>query len=254
MCSAKEAGNPSVSSELQTLSFSATALNRATLRLSKSIEVLDDALRKLNLGIACWVNIATGSNEDGTHSITENLGYDKINGKWGLALASVTEDEFGGEPEANTWLFCDASREFRIRAVTHLPKLIAQMNRNASAVTAKVSESADQAEAIAEAINSLSSNGPTAPDLGEIKRYIVKALTDARSQTTAADAIEDAALSFDGDTLTIKTELTKIMLPMVINNRAEMIIRDAIAEKIAYTAKVVLLPRDSKSSAKGGRA
>ena len=65
-------------------------------------------------------------------------------------------------------------------------------------------------------------------DTDHLQQAAVDALMSARSQTTAADAIVDSDLSLTGKTLTVQTQLSKTMLPMVINAEAEKIIRLAI--------------------------
>jgi len=70
----------------------------------------------------------------------------------------------------------------------------------------------------------------------------------ARSQTTAADAIVDSDLSLSGKTLTVQTQLSKTMLPMVINAEAEKIIRLAI-QAVSPGTTVTLLPTTAAAKA-----
>jgi hypothetical protein len=230
----------SILSSLNDLSSSAAALNAATQRLAKSVEVLDDALKKLNLGISSWVDVSLGSSPDNRFSTTERLGYAKVNGKWGLALKVIDEDMFAAEPDVTTWLFCDASRELRIRAVPLLPKLMAQLNRDAKSITTKISESAREAEEFARAIEVVAQNH-SLPEPA-LKEHVVQVLHAAKSQGSAADAIESAKWSAAAGVLSIQTDLSKTMLPMVINQDADRMIRNAIKERAPEYTKIELQP------------
>jgi len=81
-----------------------------------------------------------------------------------------------------------------------------------------------------------------APGAGvEMQRLAVDALLEAKGQTTAADAIADASWSVAGDTVTIQTEVSKIMLPTVVNAEAEKLVRGAVVRHTPGL-KVVVLP------------
>ncbi len=99
---------------------------------------------------------------------------------------------------------------------------------------------------------------PTAEAAGEVatlQRLAVDALMEAKGQTTAADAVADAEWSIAGDTVRIQTEVSKIMLPTVVNAEAEKIVRAAVV-KHTPGLRVVLLPGAKKaaSAAKKPRA
>jgi len=76
----------------------------------------------------------------------------------------------------------------------------------------------------------------------DLQQAAVEALTRAKSQGSAADALADAEWTADGGELRVQTELSKTMLPMVINPEAEKIIRAALREAGAGALKLVLLP------------
>ena len=88
-----------------------------------------------------------------------------------------------------------------------------------------------------------------------MQRLAVDALMEAKGQTTAADAIADAEWSIAGETVTIQTEVSKIMLPTVVNAEAEKIVRAAVV-KHTPGLRVVVLPGAKKaaSAAKKPRA
>ena len=76
----------------------------------------------------------------------------------------------------------------------------------------------------------------------ELQRIATEALMNAKSQGSAADAMADAEWLVDGSELRVQTELSKTMLPMVVNVEAEKIVRAALREAGAGTLKLVLLP------------
>jgi hypothetical protein len=236
---------PSIPSSLKALSQSAVDLNTATHRLTKSIETLDNALKKLNLGISSWVETSLGGSQDGRFWSREELGYAKVSGKWGLALRASSGDECDTDGEHDTfteWLFCDASRDMRIRALPHLPQLIAQLNTDAKSVTARISENVKEAEELAHAIELIAQNGSSSLSAEALQQHAIKALSGVKNQDTAVDALSDAVWILEDDTVQIRTELSKTMLPMVINGEATKIIKNAISEHGSQYLKVEILP------------
>jgi DNA polymerase-3 subunit gamma/tau len=83
----------------------------------------------------------------------------------------------------------------------------------------------------------------------EFQRLAIEALSEAKSQGSAADALADAEWKIVGDEIQVQTELSKTMLPMVINPEAEKIVRAALRSSGAGPAKLVLLPGSGNSSA-----
>lgn len=230
-------------SSLRSLSISAAALNTATLRLTKSIEILDSSLKKLNLGISSWIEISSEHSPDERFWSKEELGYAKVNGKWGLALRVFNGDECVTDEEGTScteWLFCDAARDLRIRALPHLPRLIVQLNSDAESITSKITERVKEAEELAGAIEIIARSGTSSSSIEQLQQYVITALQNARSQGSASDALTHAIWSLNNDTVQIKTELSKTMLPMVVNAEAEKIIRQTIREYGSEYLKVEL--------------
>jgi DNA polymerase III subunit gamma/tau len=87
----------------------------------------------------------------------------------------------------------------------------------------------------------------TGGEAATLQRLAVDALMEAKGQTTAADAVADAEWSIAGDTVTIQTEISKVMLPTVVNAEAEKIVRAAVA-KHALGLRVVVLPGVKKAA------
>ncbi len=83
----------------------------------------------------------------------------------------------------------------------------------------------------------------------DLQRMAVEALSGAKSQGSAADALGDSEWTVAGDEIRVQTELSKTMLPMVINPEAEKIVRTALRSSGAGQLKLVLLPGGGNASA-----
>ncbi|QNI35299.1 DNA polymerase III subunit gamma/tau [Edaphobacter albus] len=95
-------------------------------------------------------------------------------------------------------------------------------------------------------VNSQTQSSGSAEDL---QRCSIEALSGAKSQGSAADALGDAEWMIAGDELRVQTELSKTMLPMVINTDADRIVRAALRGAGAGHLKLVLLPGTANTSA-----
>ena len=73
-----------------------------------------------------------------------------------------------------------------------------------------------------------------------LQKAAIEALSGTRNQETAADALADAEWTVEGSEVRVQTELSKTMLPMVINAEAEKLVRAALRD--AGALKLVLLP------------
>jgi DNA polymerase-3 subunit gamma/tau len=82
-----------------------------------------------------------------------------------------------------------------------------------------------------------------------LQRIAIEALSAAKSQGSAADALADAEWTITGDEVRVQTELSKTMLPMVINADADRIVRTALRTAGAAQWKLVLLPGSANTAA-----
>ncbi len=73
-----------------------------------------------------------------------------------------------------------------------------------------------------------------------LQEAAIAALSSAKSQSTAADAIADSEFTLTGSELTIQTTHSKTMLPTVVNPEAEKILRAAI-QSLAPGLKITIL-------------
>jgi DNA polymerase III subunit gamma/tau len=76
----------------------------------------------------------------------------------------------------------------------------------------------------------------------DLQKASVAALISAKSQETAADAMADAEWVVEGGEIRVQTELSKTMLPMVINAEAERLIKAALRDAGGGALKLVLVP------------
>ncbi|HWW98384.1 MAG TPA: DNA polymerase III subunit gamma/tau [Edaphobacter sp.] len=74
-----------------------------------------------------------------------------------------------------------------------------------------------------------------------LQRIAVEALSAAKNQDTAADALADAEWIVADGEVRVQTDLSKTMLPMVINGEAERLVKNALREAGAGALKLVLL-------------
>ena len=87
-----------------------------------------------------------------------------------------------------------------------------------------------------------------------LQRAAVEALTNARGQDSAADALDAAEWTIDGNEVRVQTGVSKTMLPMVVNPEAEKIVKAALRDAGAGALKLVLLPGSAAAAAKKPRA
>jgi DNA polymerase-3 subunit gamma/tau len=96
-------------------------------------------------------------------------------------------------------------------------------------------------------VSSLAATGE--PSAEELQRMATDALMNAKSQGSAADALGDAEWTIADGEIRVQTELSKTMLPMVVNPDADKIIRAALRSAGAGALKLVLLPGSASTSA-----
>ena len=127
----KTAVDPSTTaSEFQALATNSNNLNRLTNELSNYVEAIESNINTLNPGLKVSVVVETSNYEEGAWRHYVLLWYDKIEGKWGLAVEEYDENQ--DDPEAHpvnqkTWAFKDAPRALRLQVVSSIPDLIKEL-------------------------------------------------------------------------------------------------------------------------------
>jgi len=147
-----------VQTDFQALSVVASSLNSASDELTKVVGILDAALQKLNIGLSAWINYTNRETEQPDEIDEDQIGYCKINGKWGIGLrrvwGNVQTDFYDYE---GPWLFNDSPREMRLNSVDKIPELIAALNKTASEMTKKVQEKTQGVRELAGVIEQIAS-------------------------------------------------------------------------------------------------
>jgi hypothetical protein len=139
MTTAKEPLVSRVEASYRKLSAVASDLNFTSDELGKSISELDSALKKLNLGVSVWVTVRHEDNPDNGWFRAEELGYDKIDGTWGIGLR-IRSGEYN-DPSSELsewWRFNEGPRSLRLSAIEDLPELMEELSSAADETAKKI--------------------------------------------------------------------------------------------------------------------
>ena len=142
------------------LVVSAANLNSVSDELRQTITEIEAALRKLNVGLAAWVNISTSSGERGD-SWSRDLGYTRYGKDWYVALRTTYSDVTEDDDNEDQWPFNEAPRWMRVEAIGKLPELIEALAKQADDTAEKIKRKNAEAKQFTEAI--LGSFPPPAP-------------------------------------------------------------------------------------------
>jgi enamine deaminase RidA (YjgF/YER057c/UK114 family) len=159
-----------IASAVKKLAVSSTALNEATDEFSNVTAPLDEVLQKLNLGVDCWVRVQTFSGYHGD-DLHHEVGYAKVNGRWGVALRSF-EDERDRDEYSNMerWLFNEGPRAMRVAAIAKIPDLLEELVKKADKATRKVKEGTESAREVIAALQTAATEaGITKPKVVKVK-------------------------------------------------------------------------------------
>lgn len=140
-------------SSYQRLTIVASNLNAVSDEMGSAISLLDDSLKKLNLGIEAWHRFYNHEDEQGVYYSYRSIGYAKLGPKWGIALKRGSGNEF--EPEHSSvdeWLFNDAPRQLRLESIEYIPQLIDELIKDAESTIERVREKANATRTLAQAL------------------------------------------------------------------------------------------------------
>jgi hypothetical protein len=138
---------------VQQLPTVAATLNAASDELGESVGKLDAVLKKFNLGVPPWVSFVDSKSDSGFYQ--EDIGYAKVNGKWGIAIRTVECDFSDPESSIAEWQFNDAPRLLRVNAVERIPELLDALLDSAAEMTKAIASKAGEVDAFASAMSSL---------------------------------------------------------------------------------------------------
>src|SRR5262245_14299466 len=141
-----------IAASYKRLAESAETLNKKSDEFGQHVAVLDKLLQKLNLGVAAWERIR-GSDDDGHGNFwSEDVGYAKVGGKWGVAIRERSGNHNLEDVDSDEWLFEDAPRALRISAIDQIPDLIDKLVKYADKTARKIDEKTAQARELATAL------------------------------------------------------------------------------------------------------
>lgn len=139
-------------SELQSV---AADLNAVSDELGSSIAEIDVVLKNLNLGITVWTAFrrdSGDSNKGDFNYSSDEIGYTKCSGRWGICLRQVFGDVSRDEEKEDIWLFNDAPRALRLAAIDHIVALLQKLSEEGQATTQRIREKLADAQKVAAAV------------------------------------------------------------------------------------------------------
>jgi hypothetical protein len=133
----------------------ATSLNNVSDTLNNSAKRIEVVLKKHPLGVASWVKFTDSNSTDGLAYHYEQVGFAKINGRWSLAIRTVTGDERFDDDKVETWPFNEAPRGLRVKAVNKLPDLLEQLVKDGNEMIQEVTEQVKAVDFLADALEAV---------------------------------------------------------------------------------------------------
>ncbi|HEY0307042.1 MAG TPA: hypothetical protein VGB94_02690 [Acidobacteriaceae bacterium] len=219
----------SVSASYLELTKAAEVLNGVTDAFGKAVSEIDDALKKLNLGIMAWVKVdEEGADSDDPTYYIEEIGYSKIGGKWGIALRTRVGNLAYGDDDredVESWLFNEATRTLRLKAIVKLPELVNKLSQEAAKMTNQLQSKLADAQAIAVALNppkskgfivkGLSENHPSVSKMPVLPASVMR--ESERLSTVVSKEIETAkAAGWIGSAVAAKTPKVSVVGPSTL--------------------------------------
>lgn len=145
-----------ITDSFKELADSAARLNAVSDEFAKAVAPIETALKRLNLGVSAWhVYYAPKPDEDGDYW-ERRIGYAKVGGKWGLALANVSGNVSYPDNHVEEWPFNDAPRWMRVEAIDHVPALLQELVKEANSTASELSKKTAVARELAVTITALS--------------------------------------------------------------------------------------------------
>ena len=139
-----------IGSSLKRLVTATSDQKAAASELGKSIAVLDDALRKINLQISAWHTIATSKTGQSTR--TRDVGWTRLKGQWCIAIRQTHNDEAVHKYDEDIWRFIDAPAWMVNESVSKLADLFDTLVKRTQEVTEKFRARKLEAEKLAGAV------------------------------------------------------------------------------------------------------
>jgi hypothetical protein len=146
------------------LAVSAASLNAASDEFTKALAPVDSALQWLNIGVECWARVKAYEDDenDPTAYRYNEIGYAKVNGKWGIALRVISGSEMFNRHDEERWLFNEAPRLLRVDSIPKLTALLERLIKKSDSTTEKIKETTGLAREYAAAVERAASELKTA--------------------------------------------------------------------------------------------
>lgn len=146
-----------IQTHFRALSEASPSLNAASDELTQSVAILDESLKKLNVGLTAWVTFRSRSDDDDPAAYDDDqIGYCKIKGVWGIALRHMWGDvQADWGREEGPWFFNDAPREMRIASVDMIPDVIEALAKEALNATKRIQEKTKQVIELANVVQGI---------------------------------------------------------------------------------------------------
>ena len=140
----------------------ATSLNSESDRLNASAARLESLLKKHPIGVSSWVSFDDGnSSPNGNMYWSEEVGFAKINGKWGLAIRTLSGDVTDPDREECTaWPFSESPRRLRVKAVKKFPELLEQLIKDGTEMVKEVAAQVQAVDFLADALEAMVQPNP----------------------------------------------------------------------------------------------
>ncbi|MGI0079876.1 MAG: hypothetical protein ACRECH_09640 [Nitrososphaerales archaeon] len=146
-----------IASSFKQLSAVSADLNLAADEFSKTISILDKALKSLNLGVSAWHQIAGNEDEQYGDFWRRDIGYAQVKGKWGIAIRKTWGNNYHDRYEEEEWLFADAPRWMCIESIGRLPDLFDELIKRTEETTTKIKARTSETKELVAAIDEIAS-------------------------------------------------------------------------------------------------
>jgi hypothetical protein len=83
---------------------------------------------------------------------SEQVGYAKISGKWGIAVRTVSEVSWRPDAHIEEWAFSDAPCQLRLEAIDFVPQLLDELAKEAADNTKKITEKTEELQQLVAAV------------------------------------------------------------------------------------------------------
>jgi hypothetical protein len=139
-----------IQAHLQELAAAAHSLNELSDQLTREIAEIESTLNKLNVGITACVDVESWADEEGLVWNTWRLAYMKEAGKWGFVIEHLNgHHHFPEDDDYEKWLFKDAPREHRLRAIENIPLLLEELVKRSKTVASDITGKVSYAKSLA---------------------------------------------------------------------------------------------------------